>query len=129
MPWHQEAMGTLKLFEFASLWQVAEREERVLLADDWDAQLHPLLAEHLLKKFTANRSGSQLLFTTHNTTYLSRPDILSREQIWLVERHPETLQSELYSLSDFHPLPRKEDENFEAMYLDGRYGAVPTVEF
>ena len=128
MPWYQESVGTLDVFGLASLWLSAEREEVTLVADDLDAHWHPLLFKRLLKKIVANRAQSQLLFTTHNTAYLSDAALLSREQTWLVERDSETHQSRLFSLRNVRLHWAKETENREAMYLNGCYGAVPLVE-
>lgn len=128
MPWYQESTGTLGLFGLASLWLSAEREEVTLVVDDLDAHWHPLLFKRLLKKIAANRVQSQLLFTTHNTAYLSDAALLSHEQIWLVERDSETHQSRLFSLRNVRLQRAKETENIEAMYLDGCYGAIPLAE-
>lgn len=124
----QESTGTQKMFELAAPVLLTDQIEVTLVADELDTHLHPVLFKYLLQSINGNSQRSQLLFTTHNTTYLNDPDILGREQIWFVERHPKTQQSELYSLSDFHPLKSHEPENFEAMYLDGRYGATPDME-
>lgn len=127
-PFDQESTGTQKMFELAAPVLLADQTEVTLVADELDTHLHPVLFKYLLKSINENSQRSQLLFTTHNTTYLSDEELLGREQIWFVDRHPQTQQSELYSLSDFHPLQSADYENFEAMYLDGRYGATPDME-
>ena len=123
----QESTGTQKMFALAAPFLYAAEAGVTLVADELDSHLHPVLFKYLLRWYEKNSLTSQLLFTTHNTTYLSDPKLLEREQVWFVERNPETQTSELYPLSDFQPL-KTGGENFEAMYLDGRYGATPVAE-
>ena len=53
---------------------------------------------------------------------------LSRDQIWLTSKElNKGFYSDLYSLSDFKQLTRK-NATFQDAYLDGIYGAVPIVE-
>ncbi len=122
----QESTGTQKMFALAAPFLSAVEAGVTLVADELDSHLHPVLFKYLLQWYEKNSRTSQLVFTTHNTTYLSDPKLFDREQVWFVERNPETQESELYPLSDFQPV-KTGGENFEAMYLDGRYGATPTT--
>ena len=67
-----------------------------------------------------NRLNAQLIFTTHDTNFLSSGN-LRRDQIWFTEKNEEGA-TDLYPLSDFHSRPT---DNFEKGYLQGRYGAIP----
>ena len=127
-PLNQESSGTQRMLWLSALFLRAKREDLTLVADEMDSTLHPVLFRRLMKLINDNTRGSQLLFTTHNTTYLSEASLLSRGQVWLVDRTEGQQMSALYPLSDFLPLSEVEHENLEAMYLDGRYGATPRRE-
>jgi AAA domain, putative AbiEii toxin, Type IV TA system len=125
----QESLGTHAWFAFLGpVLEVLDRGS-VLLTDELDSSLHPLLASEVIRMFQdpdANPHGAQLLFTTHDATLLgtgmvSRP--LGREQVWITIKR-KTGETELYPLLDAHP---RKDENLERNYLRGRYGGVPRV--
>jgi AAA15 family ATPase/GTPase len=104
-------------------------EGLVLLVDEIDASLHPLLTAKLVGLFQdpeLNSNGAQLVFTTHDTSLLGTmlgEQVLDRDQIWFVDRDAEGASS-LYPLSDFKP---RKDQNTERRYLAGSYGAVPVL--
>ncbi|HWJ36817.1 MAG TPA: ATP-binding protein [Steroidobacteraceae bacterium] len=123
---HEESAGTQILFRSAGAWlQVFENGE-VLLVDEIDTSLHPLLTRFLINKFhdkRSNRKNAQLIFSTHNTTFLAQ-DLFRRDQIWFVEKAPDGT-SKLYPLTDFRP---RNDEILDSWYLRGRYGALPVLD-
>jgi predicted ATPase len=98
----------------------------VLVVDEVDASLHPHLSAQLIKLFRepdTNRSGAQLIFTTHDATLLD-DDVLARDEIWFVEKDGKTGATGLYPLTQFHP---RKNEDTEGRYLAGAYGAVPVL--
>jgi AAA15 family ATPase/GTPase len=104
---------------------------KVLIIDELDAKLHPLITIHIINLFNnseTNPNHAQLLFTTHDTNLLNS-DLFRRDQIWFTEKD-ETEQTDLYSLFDFH-LPDgtkvRNDSNLEKNYIRGRYGAIPFI--
>ncbi|AJQ30036.1 hypothetical protein JBW_04707 [Pelosinus fermentans JBW45] len=121
-----ESAGTIKIFELAApLLEVLENGH-VLVIDELDIQLHPLLVENIVKKFhdpNQNTGNAQLIFTTHNTNLLTQT-IFRRDQIWFVEKNQASGATDIYSLLD---LKVRKDENIEKGYLAGRYGAVPFI--
>jgi uncharacterized protein len=105
---------------------VLEAGGGVLVVDEVDASLHPHLVAQLINLFRdheTNHVGAQLLFTTHDATLLDE-ETLSRDEIWFVEKDPETGRTRLFPLTDFHP---RKHENTEGRYLAGAYGAVPVL--
>jgi AAA15 family ATPase/GTPase len=99
----------------------------VLIVDELERSLHPLLALYIINQFeshTSNPKHAQLIFTTHDTnllgTSLGEPP-LARDQVWLTEKD-QTGTSVIYPLSDYKP---RKAENVERGYLQGRYGAIP----
>ncbi len=120
-----EAAGTQRLIGlFGPLLQAAENG-KLLLIDEFDASLHPLVARFLIRLINDPRvsnKGAQLLLTSHNSTLMDL-DILRRDEIWLVQlddKHASSLLPLLRSSPRKHELIAKN-------YLKGRYGAVPLI--
>lgn len=98
----------------------------VLLVDELESSLHPMLARELVRIFNSpelNRNGAQFIFTTHNTNLLDL-DLLRRDQIWFTEKNREGA-TRLYPLTDYRP---RTNQNIEAGYLGGRFGAIPFLD-
>ena len=125
-----ESSGTLRLFELASLALSVLERGSVLMVDEIDASLHPLLTASLIRIFrstTVNRRRAQLVFTTHDATLLGSidgEDVLERDQIWFTSKRDDG-SSELFPLAEFKP--RREGENRQKRYLNGSYGAIPEL--
>ena len=124
----QQSTGTLSWLALAVPSLETLRQGGVLLIDEIDASLHPQLAQVLIEMFkdrSLNTKAAQLIFTTHDTYFLSGSGAmpLDPEEIWFVEKDGEGA-SELYSLDDF---PHRTGHNIRQRYLGGRYGAVPSV--
>lgn len=124
-----ESQGTQKLFELAGPLFEVLRHGRLLVVDELDAKMHPLISQHIIKLFSNERTNphhAQLLFTTHDTNLLSS-HLLRRDQIWFTEKD-KTEATDLYSLMHI-VLPDgskpRGDGNLERNYIKGRYGAVP----
>ncbi|MDZ8105524.1 MAG: ATP-binding protein [Nostoc sp. DedQUE12a] len=119
-----ESDGTQRLFEMAGLWLYVLQYGEVLLVDELDRSLHPVLSKALLKMFNdpeINKNNAQLIFTTHDTILLDA-EILRRDQVWFTEK--DKSMTKLYSLLDFQP---REDESLQKGYLRGRYGGIPFI--
>ena len=121
----EESNGTQVLFRNAGAWLNVFANGEVLLLDEIDTSLHPLLTRFLIQRFHSrsnNPKNAQLIFTTHNTTLLDQR-LFRRDQIWFVEKD-RSLASKLYPLTDFKP---RKDEDLESWYVRGRYGALPLL--
>ena len=122
----EESEGTKRLFALVGSWIDALNNGRILVVDELDAKLHPLLMEFLIKLFhnpTQNINDSQLIFTTHNTNLLDL-DIFRRDQIWFTEKNPNSGSTDLYSLMEYSP---RKDMDIKKGYLAGRFGAIPFI--
>lgn len=119
----EESDGTRALFAFAGPWLDVIENERVLVVNELDTSLHPLLVHHLVKRLHHEGTKAQLIFTTHDTTLLSQK-LLRRDQVWFVEKDAESA-TKLYPLSDFSP---RDNEAVERGYLNGRYGGIPFLK-
>lgn len=118
-----ESAGTRQFVAFAGPFLHTLREGAVLVVDELDAWLHPLLTRQLVGLFnsSANRRNAQLIFATHDQALLD-PERIRRDQIWFVEKD-ELGASALFSLDEIKGV--RKDANFEKEYLLGQFGAVP----
>jgi len=104
---------------------------KMLIIDELDSKLHPLITMQIIKLFNSpetNPSKAQLLFATHDTNLLST-DIFRRDQVWFTEKD-EVEQTDLYALDDFvfaDGTKVRKDANLEKNYIAGRYGAIPYI--
>lgn len=122
----QESMGTQRFFSRIGLWMEAMKSGAVLVVDEIEASMHPLLTRHLIEMIqdkAINQSHAQLIFTTHDTGLLDLT-LLRRDQIWFAEKDENTMQTDIYALTEFSP---RKQENIAKGYLQGRYGAVPFI--
>ncbi|SEQ47651.1 AAA family ATPase [Neolewinella agarilytica] len=125
---HGESLGTQKVFWLAAFIISAVENGEVLVVDEFEASLHPLLSEAIVDTFQnpqTNPAGGQLIIATHDTNLLS-PGLLRRDQVAFVEKDSQGA-SELYSLSDLTGV--RNDSTYEKDYLAGKYGSVPALDF
>ena len=120
----EESLGTQSLFFFSPVLKEAFEKGKVIIVDEIDRSLHPLLVEFIIKLFhnrDINKNNAQLIFNTHDTNLLSL-DNFRRDQIWFTEKEPKKGTTDLYPLDDFSV---RKTENVQKGYLNGRYGAIP----
>lgn len=124
-----ESQGTLKLFELAGPIFDTLKNGQLLVVDELDAKMHPLISQHIIRLFnsrTHNPKHAQLIFSTHDTNLLAAK-LLRRDQIWFTEKDSQE-DTDLYNMMDI-VLPDgskpRSDANLERNYIRGRYGAVP----
>jgi AAA15 family ATPase/GTPase len=121
-----ESTGTKKLFYLAAPIIDTLQNGKVLVIDELEANLHPILTQNLIKLFNdenVNKKNAQLIFTTHDTNLL-KPSIFRRDQIWFSEKNKFS-STEIYSLVEFKGVRASED--FEKQYIQGKYGAIPYI--
>jgi len=122
---HDESDGTQNLFALAGPWLYALDKGMVLVMDELDASLHPLMVRFLISTLHSsetNPRNAQLLFTTHAVTLLG-DDLFRRDQVWFVEKGKDRA-THISPLSDFHP---RKGEAIARGYLRGRYGGLPIL--
>lgn len=122
-----ESNGTQRFFALAGPVLDALDTGSVIVADELECSMHPLLTRKLIELFQSpreNKKGAQLIFATHDSTLMD-PELFRRDQLWLVEK-ARSGASELFSLHDFDTEDRpRSTEAFQRRYLAGRYGGVP----
>ena len=122
-----ESDGTRRLMSIAPAIESTLRTGGLLLIDEINRELHPILVAYIVAKFqnkNANPHGAQLIFTTHNTELMGM-DLLRKDQFYFVDKHNADGVSELYSVSE---LGTRTEENIQKNYILGKYGAIPNVE-
>ena len=123
----EESDGTNSYFKLIGVVKKALDQGTLLVADEMDAHLHPLLTKHLVSLFNSaefNPKGAQLIFTSHSTNLLDL-DFFRRDQIWFTEKDEQTAATDLFSLYDFSV---RKDTKVEKGYLIGRFGAIPFIK-
>lgn len=126
-----ESDGTMKLINFALLFQQFFKSGGVMIIDEFDSSLHPEIVKGIIVLFndsTVNTSGAQLIFTTHNPIYLNN-NIFRKDQIFFTEKDKASFQSSLYALEEFGTEEVSGDENYLINYFKGKYCSMPFIDF
>jgi uncharacterized protein len=127
----QESSGTNKLFDLSGpLFDTLQNGE-ILVVDELDAKLHPLMTRAIIQLFNdpeLNPKNAQLVCATHDTKLLTNSDF-RRDQVYFTEkdRYGATC---LYSLVEYQEEDGgkvRKDRSFEKDYIQGRYGAIPFI--
>jgi uncharacterized protein len=128
----QESAGTNKVFNMSGPVFDVLTDGGVLVVDELDASLHPLLTLAITQLFHSkdkNPNNAQLIFATHDTNLLTYGNF-RRDQIYFVEKDKYGA-SDLYSLVEYKEKGAtatvRKDRSFEKDYIQGRYGAIPFI--
>ena len=121
----EESAGTQKLVAMAGPFLHTLREGSILVVDELEARLHPLLTKALVELFTspANQKNAQLIYATHDEGLLD-PKRTRRDQVWFVEKDAFGA-SRLYCLDEFKGV--RKEARFSKEYLMGQFGGVPRL--
>ena len=129
LPWGTESRGTQSLWNLASDVYDSLKTGRTLVADELSS-LHPILVRAILEMYQFRRSnpkGAQLIFTSHDISLLGsfggQGYALDRDQIWFTEKSASGVTT-LIPLTDYRP---RRDEDTERMYIQARFGGVPSI--
>lgn len=121
-----ESDGTQRYFGLTGPWLDVLDKDRVVVVDELDRSLHPLLVASLVRQFNDEAHGdacrAQLVMTVHDVTLLQEG--LDRGQVWLTDKDRRTEAASLTPVSEYRP---RKDEALMRGYLGGRYGGVPVV--
>ena len=129
---HEESRGTRKIFGMLPFIVRSLSEGRVLVIDELDAKLHPLLLKYIIKLFSnmnINTHNAQLVFTSHDLSTMNS-SVFRRDEIWFVAKG-NCQDSSLYSLVEFKEFEdkrKKKNGTYDVQYLQGKYGADPYLQ-
>lgn len=118
-----ESEGTKKLVAFSGPLSDSLSSQYVLIIDEFDARLHPLITKQIIRMFNgmkSNPTNAQLIVATHDTNLLDK-DLMRRDQIWFIEKDAFG-ESHLTSLVEYKV---RNDASYEKDYIMGKYGAIP----
>lgn len=118
-----ESNGTKKMFEIAGPIIDAIENGKIIIIDEIDARLHPLLVNHLVKLFNSNISNAQLICTTHNILLLDEE--LRKDQIYFVDKDKYGV-SKIKCLSEFKGI--RKDSKIIKQYLSGVFNSMPNIK-
>ena len=122
---NESSSGLQKLFEILPPFIDIINNDKILLVDEFETHLHPLMVSQLLKLFKqASQSKAQMIFTTHDINLLSL-DLFRRDQIWFTDMCDKHM-STLFSLAEVKAV--RKDENISKNYLLGKYRGIPMVD-
>lgn len=123
----KESEGTAKMFELSGPLTDILNSGSVLVIDEMEAKLHPLLTRRIIRVFNSaesNPHNAQLVFVTHDATLLHSAR-LRRDQVWFCEKD-DFGASSLYCLAEIRSTVKaRREDNLEKKYLEGRFGAIP----
>ncbi|MBC3786840.1 AAA family ATPase [Spirosoma utsteinense] len=128
---NNESSGTIKFFDLLAPVYLSIIKSAVLVIDELDAKLHPLLTHAIIRLFNdpeTNLNNAQLIFATHDTNLLTYGQF-RRDQIWFTEKDQYGATC-LYSLVEYKEedgTKVRKDRSFETDYIQGRYGAIPYI--
>lgn len=118
----EDSSGVREFFAWAVQIYRVVYEDKVVFADEMDRVLNPILSERVISFINGKEHRGQFVFTTHNVMHLDLRTYM-KEQIYFVTKEKDSLNSELYSLSDF-PEVRYETSKIYEFYMKGILGGT-----
>ena len=128
LEWIHESSGTLRLLSYSNDILSALKEGTPIFIDEFDALLHPLIIEGIVKLFNSsvtNPKNAQLVISCHAVNIMNNK-LLRRDQIWFCEKD-QYGATDLYSLVEYKE-PVRKDASYNKNYLHGKYGAIPYID-
>ena len=121
-----ESSGTKSLLSLGGIIIDALEKGSVLVIDEFEKNLHPLITSYLIKLFNDklfNPKNAQLIFATHDVTQL-KEDIFNRDQVWFTQKN-EYGVTELIRCSDIKGL--RLNVPLDKWYMTGRLGGTAII--
>jgi AAA15 family ATPase/GTPase len=126
----EESSGTNRFIELLVYIFKAKKDNKVLIVDEIEQNLHPVLLKKLYEQINLSKAKVQLIATTHAYPLLlyvndEEQEIFRRDQIYFT-RLLKDQSTQFYSLINIGGI-RKDLKIFKA-YFDGRLEAFPSCE-
>lgn len=115
-----ESDGTQRLVQLIPLLYLLLEQHKVVVIDEIERSMHPLLCQAFLKYFLHAGNAGQLLLMTHADGLLD-DQLLRRDEVWFVEKDTAS-RSHLYALDEYR---KRTQATLREYYFQGRYGAIP----
>lgn len=119
-----ESKGTNILFGLIAVFLIAFSQGGVVVIDELDSSIHPLVLAKLVEMFKNrkyNKKNAQLIFTVHCADILDM-DVLRVSEVAIIKK---TLHegSTFRRISDFEKI--RNVTNFRKLYLSGAFSGIP----
>jgi AAA15 family ATPase/GTPase len=126
---HHASDGTVRFLTMVAPFIGSIKKNAILLVDEIEAGLHPILMRTLFEWFHQQAIGSQaqLIACTHDVLLMD-PGLIRRDQIWLVEKDDRGATG-LTCLAEFDASDVRPTTKFGRQYLMGVFGAIPHPDF
>lgn len=120
-----ESMGTIRILSLIPALIYISENDAVVIIDELETSIHPLLIKYLLKIISKSNSHSkgQLIFSTHQTNLLDL-ELFRQDEIWFFNKD-ENNSTKIYPLSDFKV---RFDLDIRKGYLKGMFGSIPCLK-
>lgn len=122
----EESTGTMKLVGLAGIVAHALDAGSVIVMDELDKNLHPLLTRMIIGLFhnpDFNRNNAQLILSTHDISLIDIK-LFRRDQVMFIDKDVSG-KSSVRRLSDFTGISRV--KQLEKWYMAGMFNAVPAI--
>lgn len=122
----EESTGTRSLLSIGGIIIDALEKGVVLIIDEFEKNLHPIITSYLIKLFNEkifNPKNAQLIFATHDVTQLNE-DVFNRDQVWFTQKN-EFGVTEVIRCSDIKGL--RLNAPLDKWYLAGRLGGTAII--
>lgn len=120
----EESEGTKVLFGLLAFILLALEEGHILVVDEIDKSLHPLIVRELVRLFKDkdyNKKGAQLIFTTHTTDLLD-DGLMRVSEVAIMNKSIER-GSVIQRISQVKDI--RNVTNFRRRYLNGEFRGIP----
>lgn len=121
-----ESVGTRTLLPLAGIILESLEKGSVLVIDEFEKNLHPIIISYLIKLFSTeltNPKKAQLLFATHDISQIN-DELFNRDQIWFTQKN-EFGETELFRCSDIKGL--RLHAPLDKWYISGRLGGTAII--
>lgn len=118
-----DSTGVQRFLLWAVCIYLAVYEGKVVIADEIDSCINPTLSDRAIAFIQGSEHAGQFIFTTHNIFNLTLRTFM-KEQINIVTKNNETLESTLYSLADFPEIRYDVNKELYEFYLQGSLGGI-----
>ena len=128
LPLENNSRGTRKYFALIS--KIIEIDNNIVIADDFDANLHPKITRAIIEFFNSkSNKTNQFIFNSHDILNMDNK-LFRRDEIWFAYRDNEksTIITPLSNIVDFQGKQIRKDAVYGKQYLEGKYGGDPFVE-
>lgn len=122
----EASTGTRSLLSIGGIIIDALEKGSVLVIDEFEKNLHPIITSYLIKLFNEkifNPKNAQLIFATHDITQLNEA-LFNRDQVWFTQKN-EFGVTELIRCSDIKGL--RLNAPLDKWYVAGRLGGTAII--